>query len=151
MNFYTTTNQTISLAIIVLGTIIAITLPFASSISMRAFRRAPIRRQSHIWVTGVIGLSVVMFAQFIYAFAVYVFCAGTVSPYLWEMDPLQVSLDAKLTMRHLLFWLTPIVATWLLFRYGGLYAIRDMHKTIKEQGDVIYARKAAVKGKQLNK
>jgi len=138
---YTPATQTLALWIIILGTIIALAMPYVAAMSMRRFKRSPYQKQKVIWVAGEIGLAVAIFTQIVYGIAAYIFCAGTVSPYLWEVSMFNVSLDDPMTMRAFFYWMTPVSMAWILFHYGGLFSIRDLHKTIKEQGDILYAKK----------
>lgn len=141
MNFFSYPFQVVSLCFIVLGTIASVTLPTVAIRVMHTFKRATAVQQKAIWITGEVVLALALSIQFLYAGALYCFCAGTISPYLWAVNPHTISLSDPLTMRAFFYWTTPIFVSWIMFRHAGLFMIRDIHKTIKEQGDVVYARK----------
>lgn len=140
-NLNNPTLQTAALWVIILGTALALLLPFIASMSMRLFKRSTPTKQRIIWALGEASLAVFIGTQIAYGFSAYIFCAGTVSPYLWETNMHTAGLDDPMTMRAFFHWMTPVVCAWILFHYGGLFAIRDLHKIIKEQGDIIYARR----------
>jgi len=123
-------------------------LPWMSNVLLSKSRRAPARTQKRIWVVQEILLATSVILTFVATAASVLASAWIISPWVWDMPFRSADLDSPLTPRLMFFWLSVAFLGWAVFRWAGLNAVRDVHRSAKESMDLV-SRHRSKSGKSI--
>lgn len=117
--------------------------PWLAQKLLRISKRKPFRGKRRLWVAGEAMLALCLIVSFLATVSTAAIAAGIIFPWLLGIEMEEMSLDAPLTSRLILYWTGVISMGWFVFRSVGLNSTRDVHRAVKEiQDDVLQCRKS---------